>query len=267
MANTTADKLNQLRTTKNAIKQAIVNKGQTVLDDDTFSSYATKINNINTVNAQDKVATPTTSEQIIAPDQDYNALSSVTINPVTAAIDPNIQSGNIKSGVTILGVTGAPKVVDTTVGLTQSSTDGISLNSETGYYEWNFTSELGLLSTSIDNTSEESMTLVLQYKGSKLSGANSDNSISIDGTAVGSLDSSTDYTNYNITVPTGTHTIVYEMNSADFRTTFSGKFLSDEQAITASTVISGYTGFVNGQKIQGTAPVDGGVSEALAQSY
>ena len=36
----------------------------------------------------------------------YNFYDSVTVNAVTSSIDPNIQAGNIKSGVTILGVTG-----------------------------------------------------------------------------------------------------------------------------------------------------------------
>ena len=43
MANTTADKLNKLQSTKLAIKNALISKGQTVLDNDTFRSYADKI--------------------------------------------------------------------------------------------------------------------------------------------------------------------------------------------------------------------------------
>ena len=473
MANTTADKLTRLRDTKNAIKQAIINKGQTVSENDTFNSYATKINNIDTVDAQAKTVTPTTSQQIIEPDQNYNALSSVTVNAVTSAIDGNIQSDNIKSGVTILGVAGSQNVidtslasgvipvytvegnfpfvlntetgyyvgsgklkdgslvmtfdndqtrdivlsykgsglsgdgvvqvllddvvvdsltdtneytnfivadvftgshviavrvpsmmttttlevkmvsnseqginqatvlnnrtgyvngakvtgtmadngvlsyipstssqvipagytsggsisavtssidsniqsdniksgvtilgvsgdsnvVDTTVGLTQTPADGIYLNSATGYYNWDSYYERGSLTTTINNTSGTNQTLVLQYKGTKVSGAESSNSISLDGVKQGALSNSINYTNYNITIPTGTHTVIYSMASGDGRTTFSGKFLSDEQAITTNTIISGYTGFVNGQKITGTAPADGGVSEALSQSY
>lgn len=48
MANTTADKLNRLNATKTAIKEAIVNKGQSVSSQDTFYSYAQKISNIET---------------------------------------------------------------------------------------------------------------------------------------------------------------------------------------------------------------------------
>lgn len=51
---TTADKLNYLSNTKNLIKNAIVNKGQTVNSGDSFRSFASKIENISSgVNLND----------------------------------------------------------------------------------------------------------------------------------------------------------------------------------------------------------------------
>lgn len=50
--------------------------------------------------------TPTTSEQEIKADTG-KVLGTVTVAAVTAAIDANIVAGNIKDGVTILGVTGS----------------------------------------------------------------------------------------------------------------------------------------------------------------
>ena len=59
-----------------------------------------------TVVTQNKTVTPTTSKQTITADSG-KTLGTVTVNAVTAAIDENIVAGNIKSGVTILGVTGS----------------------------------------------------------------------------------------------------------------------------------------------------------------
>lgn len=71
------------------------------------SQFDTIIYQLSTSNTQTKTVTPTTSQQTIIPDTGYTAFSEVTVNAVTSAIDNNIQAGNIKSGVTILGVTGS----------------------------------------------------------------------------------------------------------------------------------------------------------------
>lgn len=54
---------------------------------------------------EDISVTPTTSEQEITATSG-KTLRKVTVAAVTAAIDENIVAGNIKDGVTILGVTG-----------------------------------------------------------------------------------------------------------------------------------------------------------------
>lgn len=50
--------------------------------------------------------TPSTSAQVITASGGVDGYSPVNVSAVTYAIDSNIQSRNIKSGVTILGVTG-----------------------------------------------------------------------------------------------------------------------------------------------------------------
>ena len=60
---------------------------------------------------QSKTITPTKLNQTITPDTGYDALSSVIVNGVTSDIDSNITAGNIKEGVSILGVTGTLKPV------------------------------------------------------------------------------------------------------------------------------------------------------------
>jgi hypothetical protein len=56
---------------------------------------------------ENKTVTPATAEQTITASEGYDGLETVTVNAVTAAIDENIVAENIKSGVTILGVTGS----------------------------------------------------------------------------------------------------------------------------------------------------------------
>lgn len=57
-------------------------------------------------NATFLTITPMTVQQITRPTSPYNAFEWVTVDAVDASIDANITAGNIKSGVTILGVTG-----------------------------------------------------------------------------------------------------------------------------------------------------------------
>ncbi len=57
---------------------------------------------------QDRTVNPSTSKQTVKKTSNtYYGLGTVTVNAVTSAIDENIVAGNIKSGVTILGVTGS----------------------------------------------------------------------------------------------------------------------------------------------------------------
>lgn len=58
------------------------------------------------LNGQTKTVTPTTSQQTVTPDSGYNGITQVTVGAVDNTIDQNIVAGNIKDGVTILGVTG-----------------------------------------------------------------------------------------------------------------------------------------------------------------
>lgn len=55
---------------------------------------------------QSKVVNPSINEQNITPDTNYNGLSNVVVNGVNSSIDSNIQSENIKKGISILDVEG-----------------------------------------------------------------------------------------------------------------------------------------------------------------
>ena len=100
------EQLTILEATKSQIKQAIIDKGQSISSEDSFRSYVDKIEDIEVLNAQTKEVTPTTNQQVIVPDQQYNAISQLTVSGVTSDIDNNITSDNIKKDIEILGVRG-----------------------------------------------------------------------------------------------------------------------------------------------------------------
>ena len=134
-----ADEILRLQNDSAAIASAIAAKGVTVPSGSGYDDYATLIGNISTTpSLQSKTATPSTSQQVITADNGYDGLSQVTVSAiqtetktatpstsqqnidatsgkymtrvtvgaVTSSIDANITAGNIKSGTTILGVTG-----------------------------------------------------------------------------------------------------------------------------------------------------------------
>ena len=65
------------------------------------------------INYQEPTVDPSTSQQLIEPSTGYACFKSVTVNPVTSAIDSNIIPANIKKGVTILGVEGSYETTKT----------------------------------------------------------------------------------------------------------------------------------------------------------
>lgn len=89
----------------NAIAAKYEGEDDAILNADAIANIAAVAGSISPT-SQDKTVTPTTSKQTITADTG-KVLGKVTVNAVTAAIDENIVAGNIKSGVTILGVTGS----------------------------------------------------------------------------------------------------------------------------------------------------------------
>lgn len=62
--------------------------------------------NIIQANLQEKEVKPTTEIQEVVADEIYDGLSKVIVDKVTNEIDSNIQSNNIKKGISILGIEG-----------------------------------------------------------------------------------------------------------------------------------------------------------------
>lgn len=88
-----------------AIKDAINAEGGNITDSTPYDQYASKISGATVIEA--KEVTPTTSEQTITATGGVDGFSPITVKAVTSAIDEDIVAGNIKSGVTILGVEGS----------------------------------------------------------------------------------------------------------------------------------------------------------------
>lgn len=98
--------IERLENAKSALKTSITNKGVIVDEGKKLNEYSALVDSIVELKGQTKTVVPSTSEQTISPDAQYNGLTSVTVNAVTSAIDSNIVADNIKKDVSILGVTG-----------------------------------------------------------------------------------------------------------------------------------------------------------------
>lgn len=94
---------------------------------DGFSEIDVTVNIPSDVNNQNKTVSPSTSSQTVEADSGYSGLGTVTVNAVTSSIDQNIQSANILSGITILGVEGSD------AGYNTGYSEGESVGYQTGY--------------------------------------------------------------------------------------------------------------------------------------
>ena len=70
------------------------------------SEMSATINDLEVLNGETVSITPSTSAQTITPSSGHNGITEVNVAAVTSSIDSNIQAGNIKKDVSILGVTG-----------------------------------------------------------------------------------------------------------------------------------------------------------------
>lgn len=115
---TLIEKIQRALDTKEKFKSKFADKGVTISDSLIFNKYPDKLNSISGEIPEDalqeKIITPTNTNQNIVPDQGYVGLSRVTVQG-----DANLDASNIKNGVSIFGVTGTMEVG----GYTGDSTD------------------------------------------------------------------------------------------------------------------------------------------------
>ena len=88
--------------------------------------FDTEIASISTIRGEQIDIYPSKVQQVITPSQGKNAITKATVNAVTSSIDANIQPGNIKKDIVILGVTGTYEDTGDTSDATAVSNDIIS---------------------------------------------------------------------------------------------------------------------------------------------
>lgn len=104
-----AEYLSQLQKDKQALVKNLFDKGVEVKDNETFTTLVPKVATIETASPieEELIIEPNTDHRIYLPSEGYDGIARVEALPVTSDIDINIQSKNIKEGVSILGVTGS----------------------------------------------------------------------------------------------------------------------------------------------------------------
>lgn len=135
-----SSEITQLESNLSASYTACQNKGATIPTDKNFDNLATCIGTISGGGSSPVITslnvTPTTSAQTITAPSGTDGYSPVNVSAVTSAIDQNITQSNIKSGVTILGITGnytgtTPTLI--TKNITQNGTYNASSDNADGY--------------------------------------------------------------------------------------------------------------------------------------
>ena len=100
------------------------------------SEMSAAINGLEVLNGETVSITPSTSAQTITPSSGHNGITEVNVAAVTSSIDSNIQAGNIKKDVSILGVTGTlPEKQLGTKTITENGTYKASNDNLDGYSE------------------------------------------------------------------------------------------------------------------------------------
>ena len=215
-----------------SIKAAIESRGVTV-GNAAVAEYGGLIRQIIGL-LESKVVSPSTSQQIIEASQQYDGLSSVTIEAVDASIDENIQSQNIKDGVTILGVEGtyvppAPSLQNKSVTPTTSAQE---ISADSGYDGLGVVSVAGVTSSIDQNIASGNIKKDIEILG-----------------VTGTFEGASPTLQSKTVSPSGTTFTVYPDSQYDALSsvTVNGVTLQDKSVVLSSsqqviTCDSGYTG-------------------------
>ena len=131
---TVTDKINTGTASGSDGGEEINNQDKTITEngeytaDDGYTGLGTVTVSVSDIPAviEELNVTPSTSAQVITAPEGTDGYSPVNVSAVTSSIDANIQAGNIKSGVSILSVTGSLEAAST---LTATNTTGSAVTS------------------------------------------------------------------------------------------------------------------------------------------
>ena len=129
------ENLEHIDGTKELIRDVLESKGIEVSDEDTFRSYANKMEQLSSDASIEefKEVTPKTVAQTILPSEGYKAIKQVAVKAVTSDIDEDLKPENIKKDVDILGVLGTYEVkIQNEINITPS-TERQALGPEEGF--------------------------------------------------------------------------------------------------------------------------------------
>ena len=106
------ENLEHIDGTKELIRDVLESKGIDITDEDTFRSYADKMEQLtsDTSIEEFKEVAPKTVAQTVLPSKGYKAIKKVTVKAVDSDIDEDLKPENIKKNVDILGVLGTYEV-------------------------------------------------------------------------------------------------------------------------------------------------------------
>ena len=106
------ENLEHIDGTKELIRDVLESKGIEVSDEDTFRSYADKMESLSSESSIEefKEVTPKTVAQTVLPSDGFKAIKQIAVKAVTSDIDKDLKPENIKKDIDILGVLGTYEV-------------------------------------------------------------------------------------------------------------------------------------------------------------
>ncbi len=194
-------------------------KGATMPESLTSDNLADCIDSIDTANIQTLLVNPTTSQRTITAPAGTDGYNPVTVKAVTSAIDSNIKEGNIKSGVSILGVTGTLTELKGETKTVTPTTSNQTITPSTNYNgltSVTVNAVTSAIDSNIKASNIKSGVSILGVNGTYTPDLYIGKRITQNGTYLASSDNKDGYYSVEVAVGTSTAGIYYKANQIQF---------------------------------------------------